>query len=458
MAAVIGLFCQSMSNRWLRFGIALLAIGAAGAAGYRFFQQEQRLAAHLAASRAVEATAESSIVAVSDVKAALHAYVAEGQGEAFWTSRAATLIERLRAAIVELDAPATAAGAPLADTLDLVDRLGAAEKRARDHVREGQRLLAGEVIFTESRDLLDGMRLQLLASRKAVADGAVTTQGQIRREQWTLALAAGGILAFAALLLVIPGTTASPAPDTTTRGSAAAADEFESSARIVSRTPIAPSPPHAVGDPPPRPPSGTRRATAPSAPSAPSAPGAPGAPGAPSGRAPSPPASEISLRDAAAVCTDLGRVSQSIEISTLLERAAGVLTATGAIVWLASPDRAEMYPAASAGYDDRLLARIGSITRDASNVTAASFRDAAPRTSTRVGSASAALAVPLLTPLGPVGVFSAEIRDIASVDETRLAVATIFAAQLASLLGSMAAPAATAAATGTDAATPDVRH
>jgi hypothetical protein len=64
----------------------------------------------------------------------------------------------------------------------------------------------------------------------------------------------------------------------------------------------------------------------------------------------------------------------------------------------------------------------------------------------------------LLTPLGPVGVFSVEIRDVASVDESRLAIATIFAAQLASLLGSMTAPQATAAATGTDTASADVRH
>jgi hypothetical protein len=441
-----------MSNRWLRFGIALLAIGAAGAAGYRLVQQEQRLTRDVAALRAVDATAESAIVAVSDIKAALHAYVAEGQGEEFWTSRAATLIERLRAATVELDAAAAVAGAPLADTLDLIDRLGAAEKRARDHVREGQRLLAGEVIFTEARDLVDGVRLQLLASRKAVADAAATAHGDIRREQWTLALAAGGILAFAALLLVIPGTTgAVPAPaSNTTMRVDERADEFDSSARVIARTPVTPAPPavpHSVGDPPPRPPSGTRRPTAQGAPSARGAP-APGAPGAPG----------ISLRDAAAVCTDLGRVSQSIEIEALLERAASVLTATGAIVWLASPDRSEMYPAASAGYDDRLLARIGSIGRDASNVTAAAFRDAAPRTSARAGSASAALAVPLLTPLGPVGVLSAEVRDVANVDESRLAVATIFAAQLATLLGSMAAPAATAAATGTDAASADVRH
>jgi hypothetical protein len=435
-----------MSNRWLRFGIALLAIGAAIAAGYRVFIQEQRLAAHDTASRSVDASVESALITVFDVKAALHAYVAEGQGEAFWTGRAAMLIERLRAALVELDAPAAAAGAPLTETLDLMDRLSAAEKRARDHVRDGQRLLAGEVIFTDARDLLDTARRQIQASREAMANLAAQAQGQIRREQATLAVAAAGILAFAALLLVIPGSTDAPrsTPALTAHGSVAD-DEVDSTARIVPRTPITtvttPTVPHAVGD----------RAVTAAAPGKPVARAMPGSSGAD-------PAPGISLRDAATVCTDLGRVSQGIEISSLLERAASVLTATGAVVWLATPDRAEMYPAASAGYDSRLLARIGSIPRDASNVTAAAFRDASPRTSGRSGSAAAALAVPLLTPLGPVGVFSAEIRDIGGVDETRLSVATIFAAQLASLLGSMAAPATSQAATGTDAATANVSH
>ena len=70
----------------------------------------------------------------------------------------------------------------------------------------------------------------------------------------------------------------------------------------------------------------------------------------------------------------------------------------------------------------------------------ASLRDAAARTSPGVGSSAAALAVPLMTPIGPVGVLSAEMREVNEVDETRLAVATIFAAQLAALLGSMATP------------------
>jgi hypothetical protein len=402
-----------MSNRWLRFGIALLAIGAAGAAGYRIFQQNQRLFTDVAATRVADDAAESALVSISELKAAMHAYVAEGQGDAFWIARATSLLDRVRASILELEAPAAAAGVPLTETLDLVDRVAAAEQRARRHVNEGQRLMAGDVIFTESRDLLDAMRLQIVAARAAVLKTTTATEANVQREQTLLTIGALGILAFATLLLVIPGAsaqspTSSPSPEA----------EAVSSARLVAPpTPASKS-------------SGVRTAVATPESS-------------PSERTVTPAPTltpAISLREAAAVCTELGRVSQSIEISTLLERAAKVLNASGVVVWMASPDRHEMYPAASAGYDERLLARIGSIKRDANNVTAGALRDASPRTSSKAGSSAAALAVPLMTPLGPVGVFSAEIRELEAVDETRLAVATIFAAQLATLLGSMSAP------------------
>jgi hypothetical protein len=148
----------------------------------------------------------------------------------------------------------------------------------------------------------------------------------------------------------------------------------------------------------------------------------------------------------------LARASQSIEVSSLLARAAKVLDASGAVVWMASPDGRELYPAASTGYDERLLSRIGTIPRTANNVTAGAIRSGTPRASPRVGQSAAALAVPLLTPLGAVGVLSAELKNIPEVDETRLAMATIFAAQLASLVGSRSAGAVTAPAASQDTA------
>jgi hypothetical protein len=150
---------------------------------------------------------------------------------------------------------------------------------------------------------------------------------------------------------------------------------------------------------------------------------------------PKPPA--IDLAGAASVCTALARVSESHEIATVLARAATVLSASGVIVWVASEQGNELLAAAASGYDERLFTRLGSIDRDASNLTAAAFREGQSQTRGRGTGTAAALAVPLLTPIGSVGVFAAELRAVAEVDADRLALAAIFAAQLANLLGSM---------------------
>ena len=444
-----------MSNRWLRFGIALLAIGAASAAGYRIYQQQQDLALGIQRAGAIDASAEAALTTIPEIKAALHAYVAEGQGTAFWTARAAMLIDKLRAALVELDEGATTAGVPLNESLDLADRLSASERRARDHVRAGERLLAGEVIFTEARDVLDAMRIQLAGTRTRLAEASASTTTGIQRDQATLVASAGGILAFAVLLLVIAPAGATVAASTIKSAVTGPADEFESSARVVSRAPLKPTSPSTPPTGPGTPvrPVATTAATAVAKPQ--SQPKAASAPAGTNGNtnvvspasAASPPATSgmplpVSLREAAAICTELGRASKSIEVSNLLARAARVLDASGAIVWMTSSDGRELYPAASTGYDDRLLARIGAIPRSANNVTASAIRTGTSRTSPRAGEAAAALAIPLLTPLGAVGVLSAELKSAPDVDETCLAVATIFAAQLAGLVGARATAAA----------------
>ncbi len=425
-----------MSNRWLRFGIAILALGAAAAAGLRLFQQQQRLVDGVREARASESAAESVLATIADIRAAQHAYVAEGQSHDFWTTRVSSLFEKLRTSLLAIEAPAAAAGASLTESLDLTDRLAASDERAREHLQGGRRLLAGEIIFTEARDALDAMAQRLGRSRVQIAEAAEAQQRAIRREQAVLELGAAGVMAFAILLLAVPmkGSIEPVAAAKATAGEAA--DAFESSARIISRTPITPpvaTPSTAAA----KTATGAATTTTRQAPAASSTP-------LPRAAIASPAVPPISLRDAAAVCTELGRASQSIEVANLLGRGAKVLNAAGLVVWMTSPDGRELYPAASAGYDERLLARIGNIPRTASNVTAGALRDASPRTSPRMGQSAAALAVPLLTPLGAVGVLSAELKGVEKVDDTRLAVATIFAAQLSTLIGSMAATTAVA--------------
>lgn len=410
-----------MSNRWFRFVIALLGLGAAVAAGYRIFQHEQQLTAVRTSAQAGERAAESAITTMAEFKATLHAYVAPGQSHESWAARARASLDKLRASLVQLDVAVSSSGVAPADELDQVDRLAAVEGRAARYVRASQSLMAGDVIFTEGRDLLDEMHSAVLRAREDLSQQADQQTAAIRREQALLGLGAAAVMALAILVLVPPGWTAAVAPP----DSAVRVDERSGS---IASAPTPSAPIESVAA------TGTPETARPVR-----------SPKVQVGSiAPAAPTPQVSWADAAGVCTDLGRVSQTNEISPLLGRAATVLSASGVIVWIASENRDELFAAGSSGYDERLFERIGTIRRDASNLTAAAFRDGAARSSSRGSSSAAALAVPLLTPQGPIGVFSAEVRDVAEIGVDRLAVATIFAAQLANLLGSISPPAESA--------------
>ena len=66
-------------------------------------------------------------------------------------------------------------------------------------------------------------------------------------------------------------------------------------------------------------------------------------------------------------------------------------------------------------------------------MTAAAFRENTPRISAGTDTTPAALAVSLCGPSGPVGVLSVELQGGVPADEGRVALATIFAAQLSTL-------------------------
>jgi hypothetical protein len=460
-----------VTNRWLRFVLALIAITAIAAAGYRIYQDERHLTSDTRALNAGTDWADTAIETVGELRAALHAYVAPGQAHALWTSRAATMIDKLRNALLELDRATSAIGAPLTGTLDLSDRLSAAEQRAREHARAGQPLLAGDAIFTDARDLLDAIRLQVAAARGRLGQQAETRYLAVRRQQVMWAIGAVAVATFVLVVLVPPvssranGTTA--ATETSPAADLSSLDEY---ARVIPTRPATPAVPAApAGGATPataKPPAATTSTSTGTASTTTPVPSS-SRPAARSLRdgivsaevmaarsaaglepshstsarvAPtSAPAAFDGWRDTAALCTDLARVADSQEIPTLLARAAALLNASGLVVWMASEGGLELCPAVTTGYDDRLIALMGTISREADNVTAAAFRDGLARTSAARPNASAALAVPLLTPAGAVGVLSAEIRDVPEIDPQRQALASILSAQLATLLGSSAA-------------------
>ena len=82
-----------------------------------------------------------------------------------------------------------------------------------------------------------------------------------------------------------------------------------------------------------------------------------------------------------------------------------------------------------------VLAQLPRVRRDADNATAAAFRSAQTCIVNGNDLASGAVVVPLTTPAGCVGVLAVELRHGSEQRGSVRALATIFAAQLAMLVG-----------------------
>jgi hypothetical protein len=143
----------------------------------------------------------------------------------------------------------------------------------------------------------------------------------------------------------------------------------------------------------------------------------------------------VSLHSLAEVCTELARVADTSSLPSILERAASDLNASGIVVWIADPDGRELTHIVSHGYSPQVLSRLGTIGREAQNATAAAFRTGLVQTVKAGATSKGAIAAPLVSPLGTVGVMAAEVRDEGEARADTLAAATIVAAQLATLVG-----------------------
>ena len=122
------------------------------------------------------------------------------------------------------------------------------------------------------------------------------------------------------------------------------------------------------------------------------------------------------------------------DVPALLERTATVLGARGLVVWAIDSDGARLRPSLSHGYTDRVLAKLRPLQIDSDNVTALAFRTLQPQAQNGAAAGdAAAIAIPLLTGTGCVGVMAAELHhNRPSAD--LLPVARILGAQFSSLI------------------------
>ena len=397
-----------MFSKSVRFGLLIVGLLITAALASRAVEDEASLGRAYRETVTHGRAASQALEAMLDLRASLHAYVAPGQGVPFWSRRAQESLDRLRDQLATLDAALAPHGGSVAEALDAADQLAAAERRIREHAVRGEALLAGDVMFIEVRDLLSGAIGQIQQARgtlQAANDARVST---LRREQ--AMLAAAGVLTWAliALLFFVPSTeVAEKKPE-----------QWRQELATAIKKPI-PKEPLQIPTPVP-PPAPVVQIVS---------------------MGPTVPITAVS--EVGEICLDLSTLSDVGALAGALGRAAAVLDASGVIVWLASNDGTSLAPVASHGFDQKLVSRIGRIPRDSANLTAAAYRDNVSRVSEATADAPAALAVALCGPSGTGGVLSVELKPNVPADEGRVALATIVAAQLATLAAPLpSAPAA----------------
>ena len=388
------------------FGAATLV--AVGAAAFFLFQTEQQIARLKSTVRAFDVRAREATTGLADLRVAQQAYVAEGQGVDFWMPKVASLHLSITSTLAALRQSPVSAGASTAldEAVATVTEFGAIDRRTRDYITSDEKLMAADVIFTESGEAAANAVRQIETARLAEHQAADLAEAELRKKE---ALAAGAAASFAVLVVLV----LIPRPRV----------ELEEPVT----TGLSISPTRAPTSPAARVPATAAPAKAPKA-----------APAAPRAQAPETNVATrhaIALKAAASLATDFGRVRDADEMTRLLGRAATLMDASGVVIWLGTTSGTELAPMLAHGYGAQALSRMPRVPRSADNAAAAAYRTGQMQiVLSRPGGNAGALVAPILAADGCIGALSAEIQGGGEASESVQALSTIVAAHLATVL------------------------
>ena len=434
-----------MQSRVARLILLCLFLIAISTAAFLFWKGDTAAAAGALDARSFDSSARIAERAVLDLRAAQLGYAIAGQPADRSIARVAQPLDAARTNIQALRAMTK-----VAEVTSALDAASAAlneftksDKRAAEYARNDQRLLASDVVLGDG---LERTETALAAIERARAAEAHAREAGISvyRSRQVFALAAGAAAAVLVVLLLVP--VAKPAE--TSAAVAAHAGQSAAPYRVDSTSAASSDPPLAEGIV-----SLARRDSMGEA-----AVELAAGTGSEVFETFETPAGEVSVEEVlvgsalppampvmaaqstnfagvAALCVDLARVVDTRALPSLLDRTAEILDASGIILWIADPDGRELNPIFAQGYPQQLVNRLGTIPRDAENATAAAFRTSLLQTVLADSISGGAIAAPLVTAGGCVGVMAAEVRHDSERQDEKLAAATIVAAQLATLVG-----------------------
>jgi hypothetical protein len=400
-----------MSTRGVGFLLILTVTIALGALAqdYRF---DGLIATERDTGRVVEHQMRDLDQSVAALQTAQQAAVATGQTAADWLARAATLKGEIETTIANMRA-ATADAETIVALDAAADALKAFKKtdtQVRASLQQEDRLRASDLIFLDQARAITQIHESLNAARARQRQVAAGNALQLER----LRLGVTGV----AMLFVL-----------------AVALYFGRAVTIVTAK-AEPSTAQMLRELPP--PVKAGAAPVPGVPAivtpGPIAPAAAGAAQIHAATSQNQTQRPTHLAAAAELCVDLAKVLDSHDVPALLERTVSVLDAKGIVLWAIDADGARLRASLSHGYSDKVLAKLRPLQIDGDNVTSLAYRSLQPQTMNGATPADhAALAIPLVTGTGCVGVMAVELRHNRPHSDL-LPVARIIGAQFSTLI------------------------
>ena len=403
-----------MNHPAVRVIVFLLAVASVGAGGYFLVAFEEAVVAERGAERVFESQAHEAAVLVERLRTAQQSYVAEGQGPDYWMGKLADTRASLERTLGSLASTATAERAQVAArrALGLIGQHARLDERARTYMKQEQRLMASDLIFTEISGMTGEIGRHVDQARTEQRTASDSRIEALRQQQIYVMAGAAALAVLCALLLAVRRRPAAPEDarealrvlmnDGSPAGSLSLRADQVTTASLAGASATAG---HMVRAAPVIPIAGSVRDAEP-----------------------------VDLAATARLCADLARVGDPAELPALLQRAGRVIDASGLIVWVADRAGASLFPVLAEGYAPDVIARMGSIGRDADNAAAAAYRQGELRTVPAHGALPGAIVAPIVTGEGCIGVLAAEMRHGAERDEATQAIAAIVAAQLATFV------------------------
>src|SRR4029079_9024651 len=172
-----------MKSLAVRIMLLAVFIVASGMAAYFVWISESHVRRSVDDVRAFDQSALDAEHSVLEMRSAQQAYVAAGQGAPVWITKAGEASTNVKARLEYLRAHATAprAQGALDNASSALQDFDQIDRRARDYVRNGQTLLASDLIFAGGLESTTAIAASIADARAAETSARDAERTGIRR-------------------------------------------------------------------------------------------------------------------------------------------------------------------------------------------------------------------------------------------------------------------------------------